>query len=451
MSDVRRVALFGFLGSGNIGNDASLETVLRWLGDLDPDLDLRCVTLAPESVEERYGIRSEPLSSYRERAGDGALATLARKLVARWRDAVRTWRLAGSTDAIVVPGMGVLEDTLGIRPLGLPSWLLLLALSCRARGSRLVLLGIGAEPAPWRLSRHPYAVVADLAHHISYRDQWSALAMRKVGARKTDVVAADLVFAHPLRPAWKPVPGVVVIGVMAYYGRKDNPVVGAEVRRCYVRTMVDVVRGLVAAGDGVVLVGGDDVDVAVACEIQDSLADEFRHAVRVSRAQTFAELSEQVSRAEVVVAARFHNLICAFRLGVPVISLGYAAKSSRLMAQAGMGEYAHDLDDVLHGQVTPSAVDGAVSGSEHGGATLLLSQIDRVRGAVSEVRPAMMAATVENRRRVEKLLDEVARYDLGLAPAASTPTPASRSPRSACDRDRAGADLRPPPPTALDL
>ena len=59
---VRRVALYGYLGSGNIGNDASLETVLAWLKSDHPDVEVRCITIAPDEVTARYGLPSVPLS-----------------------------------------------------------------------------------------------------------------------------------------------------------------------------------------------------------------------------------------------------------------------------------------------------------------------------------------------------------------------------------------------------
>jgi polysaccharide pyruvyl transferase WcaK-like protein len=40
-------------------------------------------------------------------------------------------------------------------------------------------------------------------------------------------------------------------------------------------------------------------------------------------ATRFEELSEQMSQAVVVVASPYHNLICALRLGRPVVSLSY--------------------------------------------------------------------------------------------------------------------------------
>ena len=51
-----------------------------------------------------------------------------------------------------------------------------------------------------------------------------------------------------------------------------------------------------------------------------------------------------MSQAEVVIASRFHNLICALRLGQPTVSVGYAGKSRVLMGAVGAGAYCQDIE-----------------------------------------------------------------------------------------------------------
>ncbi len=51
-----------------------------------------------------------------------------------------------------------------------------------------------------------------------------------------------------------------------------------------------------------------------------------------------------MSRAEVVVASRFHNVICALRLARPTISIGYAGKNHHLMRQMGLEDYSQDIE-----------------------------------------------------------------------------------------------------------
>jgi polysaccharide pyruvyl transferase WcaK-like protein len=344
---VRRVALLGLLGSGNIGNDGSLETVLaRWRR---PGVELSCVTVAPAAVEARYGLPSSALSSYRPAPGAGPARRTLGKVLGRLRDARRTYALAGAVDVVVVPGAGVLEESLATRPWGMPLWLFMTALACRLRGSAFVLLDVGAEAARRRATRWLLVRTVGLARHVSYRDRWSQEQMRACGAREPDAVAADLTFAHPAHREASPEPGLVVVGTMAYYGPADDPVAGAAVRSRYVEVVVDVVGRLVDAGDRVALVVGDLVDLEVAHEIRStvtSVRPDRAARVQVREAVTFSALVDEMARAEVVVASRFHNLVCALRLGRPTVSVGYAVKSRRLMAEVGLGDLCQDLLDI---------------------------------------------------------------------------------------------------------
>jgi polysaccharide pyruvyl transferase WcaK-like protein len=345
---VRRVAFYGYLGSGNIGNDATFETVLGWLRSTYPEVELRCITIAPEEVTARYGIQAVPLAWRSSRPARSRLAETLRKLLGRLLDVPRSFALAGSADAIVVPGMGVLEATLGVHPWGMPLWLFVSAAACRLRGRRFLLLDVGAEYAANPLTRWLNVATVGLATHVSYRDEASAADMARAGAREPEAIAPDLVFAYPASAQPNPEPGRIVVGVMAFYGRGDDPVRGAEVRRRYVVTMANSLAQIAEAGDHVVIVSGDRVDIDVAQELRaavlEARTDLSGDAVVVREFTTFSELTEEMRRAEVVIPSRFHNLICALRLAQPTVSAGYARKNHELMLALGLDEYSQLME-----------------------------------------------------------------------------------------------------------
>jgi polysaccharide pyruvyl transferase WcaK-like protein len=372
----RRVALYGFLGSGNIGNDASFEAVLAWLRTAAPAIAVSCITLTPRAIEARYGIPSRPLTVPPAPGGSRARSAAA-KLAARLADVPRSLAAARSADAVIVPGMGVLEETLGVRPWGFPAWLLMLATACCLQRRPFVLLAVGAERARNPATRWLFAASARLASHVSYRD----------------AVAADLAFAHPASTTAEPEPGRLVIGVISYYGRDDDKIRGQGIRQRYTRTMAGAVAQLAGQGDQVILVGGDQVDNAAAQEI---LAEARRLSpdlpagqITIREIATFDELTREMARAEAVVAARFHNLIAALRLGRPTVSVGYAEKSARLMQAAGLGDYHQHIDDL----------DGGT----------LLAHLRAVRDQAPVLSKDVTTASEEFSAQVTALLDTVAR------------------------------------------
>ena len=401
---IRRVAFYGYLGSGNVGNDATFEAVLSWFKSAHPNVEIRCITIAPAEMQSRYGIASVLLSSIPADRGGNQVMWAARKLLGRLLDLPRSFYLAGSADAVVVPGMGVLEEKLGVRPWGLPLWLFLVAAACRLRRRPFVLLDIGADWAVNPVTRRLYVATVGLATHVSYRDESSAATMRRAGARAPEAVAPDLVFAHTAPTRAEPEAGLLVVGVMAYYGRGDDPVRGADVRRRYAAEMAEAMGRLADTGDRVVLVGGDRVDIDVARDIRaavlaacPSLSDD---AVLVRDVATFTDLTNEMMRADVVVATRFHNLICALRLARPTVSVGYAEKNRHLMQALGLDVYCQDIEqfdaDHLVAQVRAARVDKAAFAT-------------RVRDATSGYAG-----------QVESLLDRMADEALGLARACAT-------------------------------
>jgi polysaccharide pyruvyl transferase WcaK-like protein len=46
------------------------------------------------------------------------------------------------------------------------------------------------------------------------------------------------------------------------------------------------------------------------------------------------ELMRQIASVDTVVASRFHNVLCAFKLAKPTLSVGYAAKFGVLMERS---------------------------------------------------------------------------------------------------------------------
>ena len=56
-----RVGMFGKVGAGNIGNDASMEAVLGYLSTDHPDAIVDAMCTGPDTLRARYGIDGHPL------------------------------------------------------------------------------------------------------------------------------------------------------------------------------------------------------------------------------------------------------------------------------------------------------------------------------------------------------------------------------------------------------
>ncbi len=346
-----RVAAYGYFGMGNIGNEGSLAAVAAYLREAHPDADLHCFAAGADAVRKEHGIPATQLMTFRADPRHSGALVKAAKLAGRLWDVPRTFALMRDVDVLVVPGTGVLETKLMAMPWGLPYWLFVATVSCRLRRRRVVLVSVGAEYAQHPLTRWLYRWTVRLSHHCSYRDEESREAMRSMGVseRRLGGVFPDVAFALPTPPARPTRPGHVVVGVMDYDGGRDfdgGP--GTDFRSSYVERMGGLVTRLVDKGRSVTLVVGDAHDHEPAVAIEDAVRrarpELAPGLVAVSTAGTLEEIMEEMSEAEVVLASRFHNVICSLKLGKPTISLGYAEKNAHLLEEFGLGELTQPLE-----------------------------------------------------------------------------------------------------------
>src|SRR6266568_1187562 len=177
-----RVGVFGLLGSGNLGNDGSLQAVLGYLRAEHPEAVVDALCGGPEAVTTRFGIPATRLhwnrAEYRTASRAGAIAA---KGLGKLVDVFRTAAWVRRHDVVIVPGMGVLEATLPLRASGVPYAMFLLCASGRLFRTRVALISVGATVISQRLTRWLFTAAARLAWYRSYRDIPSREAMRRNG------------------------------------------------------------------------------------------------------------------------------------------------------------------------------------------------------------------------------------------------------------------------------
>ncbi|WP_240137604.1 polysaccharide pyruvyl transferase family protein [Streptomyces sp. MUM 178J] len=355
-----RVGVFGLLGSGNLGNDGSLQAVLGYLRAEHPEASVDALCGGPEVVTARYRIPATRLHWYRGEYRTASRAgAIAAKGLGKLVDAARTAAWVRRHDVVIVPGMGVLEATLPLRPWGFPYALFLLCASGRLFGTRVALVGVGAAPIGNRLTRSLVRRSARLAAYRSYRDAQSRDALREMGVDTArDEVYPDLAFALPTPPSPEPSasleqgaapiapsgpPGAVCVGVMDFHGGDDDRARAEEIHRRYLDGTTRFVRALVEDGRPVRLLTGDECDAPVVAAILEAVDSPL---VTAAGAVSLAELMKETAAADAVVATRYHNLVCALKTGTPTLALSYAAKSDALMDRMGLAAYCHPAREV---------------------------------------------------------------------------------------------------------
>jgi polysaccharide pyruvyl transferase WcaK-like protein len=65
----------------------------------------------------------------------------------------------------------------------------------------------------------------------------------------------------------------------------------------------------------------------------------------VEEIDTIQDLLKQLAQTDIVVASRFHNVLCSLMLERPVISLGYHEKNVNLMSEMGLEKFCQHIED----------------------------------------------------------------------------------------------------------
>jgi polysaccharide pyruvyl transferase WcaK-like protein len=347
-----RVGLFGLLGDGNTGNDASTEALMRYLRTEHPGAIVDAMCTGTDRLTREYGITAVPL--YWQQDAITRLPRLARLPLlacARLADAARIAAWVRGHDAVIVPGTGVLEASLPIRPWETPFAMFVLSASGRLVRTKVALVSVGATAVDKRATKWLLNSAARLAFYCSYRDDRSRAAMAERGVRGDRYkVYRDLVYGLAPPPYEPGDPGTVAVGVMTYSGTNNERKNAGEIHAAYLATMKAFVGWLVEHGRKVRLVVGDKTDDLAVQEILADVRSRYPDLdpaiVTATPATSYADLVTTLMSAGTVVSTRFHNVLWGLKLTRPVISLGYALKNLAVMEQAGLGEYCQDASTV---------------------------------------------------------------------------------------------------------
>jgi polysaccharide pyruvyl transferase WcaK-like protein len=173
--------------------------------------------------------------------------------------------------------------------------------------------------------------------------------MTGIGLRRPgDMVTPDLAFRLPRPEAATPAHGrkIIGLGVMGYSGWKHAQTDGGAIYRRYVGKLGEFGAWLIGKGYGVRLIVGDDGDAQAVEDVAGAIAAERggSDGIVAEPAASLTDVMRQIGETELVVATRFHNIVCALMMAKPAISIGYAKKNDVLLGEAGLGDFCQHIE-----------------------------------------------------------------------------------------------------------
>jgi len=362
----KKIALLGVFGSSNFGNDASMAAMLQALRRDCPGAEVACICPDPQVVARSYGIPAILMSW----SGFGAawfqiLNCLLLRVPTRLTNVVRALFHIRRFDLLIIPGTGIFDD-FGEGPWGVPFGVFRWCVAAWLCRTRIALVSVGAGPIHHPLSRWFMTSAMRLASYRSFRDGYSRDYMGSIGFdASADPVRPDLAFGlEPPASAAEERDGLTVgVGLMTYYGWRNDAFAGAVLFERYIGKTVAFVLGLLDSGHRVRLLIGDANDRialdALLAYVEAARPDLAPGRIAASPMAALDDVMGVVAGCDVVVATRFHNVVGALALGKPVISVGYASKNDALLAAFGLGDFCQHIEsldtDLLMRQFTALA------------------------------------------------------------------------------------------------
>lgn len=341
-----RIGLLGNFGSGNLGNDGSLEAMINFLRKEAPNAELVCICEGPVEIEKSFKISAIPIRYNVIRQNIIGHIPLSQTVLSL----VYALRVAGKFDVIISPGTGLLDDFTE-RPWGMPAILATWCAGARVRGTKTAFVSVGAGPIVHPLSRWLFKAAARMVHYRSYRDSESKEFLRSIGMGvDDDPVFPDLAFGLPSPSTPSPAKPIAVgVGVMQYRGWRGDDGQGAGIYETYIRNLVQFIKWLLDKGFRVRMLIGDQSDEPALRDVLAALALAHPHYQRsavtyAERTTSLNDVMQQMAHTDIVVATRFHNIVCALMMKKPCISVGYSRKFDVLMEDMGLGQFCHHIE-----------------------------------------------------------------------------------------------------------
>lgn len=365
---IKKIALFGIFGGGNLGNEATLVTTLHMLRKRLPHVQIVLVSDPQQSLAhsdaypEQYDHdpvhidRIVNLIPYRFRTYIVPLIQLMMEPIRAWK----TRKLARSFDLLLVSGTGIADDFYQT-PFDTPLSLLRWCKAVSANRGKVRFISIGAGPVAHWLSRRWFRNSFRLADFRSYRETSSRDFAVSIGLHDgPETVLPDLVYGLPVTQYLEqyPInwpPKVIGLGVMYYRGWNLPDEEGQVIYERYKGKVVVLVKALLDRGYSVrIIIGNRTSDKLISKELSQLLTSSDQDKRLVFRPiDSYEDVVEEIALSDLVIASRFHNILKSCLLQRPVISIGYASKNDDLMDEVGLSEYCHhiesfEVDEVLN-------------------------------------------------------------------------------------------------------
>ncbi|NCJ05006.1 hypothetical protein GS597_00405 [Synechococcales cyanobacterium C] len=391
-----KIGLMGPWGYGNLGDAAIQTAMIQNLKKYLPQAEIVGFSIFPEETQKRHHIPAfamcgVPGNTWWIENSQSRLIYLFYKVSKTIREiqnsvvrklfipvrlplefilecfaVFRSFRIFKDFDAFIVSGGGQLDDVFE-GAWQQPYALLLWAIISKLRRTKFLVVSVGAGPIQSTLSKFFFKTALSLADYRSYRDKNSKKYIEDVlrFEREKDPIFPDLAHSLDLTP-YHFVSSCEklnhkVVGLSPIPHRRPGMPPGLDskddgVYQNYLFQMVEIVKWLIQQKYKILFFTGQDpIDRPVIEEIKSILHEQGVSiddgTIIENPTTTVNQLMHEISRADWVIASRFHSILLSLLLEKPVLALSFHDKIDSLMRRFCQSEYCLSLDSFELNQV----------------------------------------------------------------------------------------------------
>jgi polysaccharide pyruvyl transferase WcaK-like protein len=391
----RKIAVIGHGGTQNLGDEALFVTVIQNVRRRVPNAEVIGFTINPADSQQRHGIPCFPIrrpdrasttpavpsepapqkatpnqpqaqpaspSSFKNaiKAIPGLLplvngmrrfAHAVVSILAEPKFLFQSYRRLKGAELLLAAGGQQLNDGYG-GPWGYPFTLLKWTLLCKLTGTKVALLSVGAGPIEAPLSKFFVRRLLSLVDYRSYRDAISSRLVESIGSKGSHPVFPDLVYSIQL-PAPRPAPPAgakVVVGTnpVPFFSSYYWPTPDEAKYQDYIHKFAKFAEWLAKNGRSVLFFPTQTrADVRTINDIRSAMngSGNSPDLLQCNPITYLDDLVSEISRADIIIANRYHGILISLMMNKPVLGVAYHEKSRALLTQAGQGDYVLNIED----------------------------------------------------------------------------------------------------------
>ena len=140
---------------------------------------------------------------------------------------------------------------------------------------------------------------------------------------------------------------IIAINPMPVFDDRYYYRIHEEKQKSYICNLARFIDQLVKQELEIVLFNHHPTDLEVIGDIRNKLqkfSKTSAHKVTIIQNETVNDLINTISRADAIVATRFHGIVLPLSIGKPVLGICYYRKSRELLEEVGLGAFCVDIN-----------------------------------------------------------------------------------------------------------